>query len=108
MNFTYLDWLIILVYIFLIISTGYYAKRYVGKISDFLIADRSMGFHLGLVSLMSSEIGIITYMYLAEAGYTNGFVALMIGVAFFFLFFFYGKNRFIKNTVLDNKIMNKL
>ena len=59
MNLNYLDWLIILVYISLIFYTGYIAKRYVGKISDFLVADRSMGFHLGLVSLMSSEIGII-------------------------------------------------
>ncbi len=105
LNFTYLDWLIILVYIFLIISTGYYAKRYVGKISDFLIADRSMGFHLGLVSLMSSEIGIITYMYLAEAGYTNGFVALMIGVPFFIVFLFLGKTGFIIQPLLDMKIM---
>ncbi len=105
MNLNYLDWLIILVYISLIFYTGYIAKRYVGKISDFLVADRSMGFHLGLVSLMSSEIGIITYMYLAEAGFTNGFVALMIGIPFFIVFLFLGKTGFIIKPLLEMKIM---
>jgi SSS family solute:Na+ symporter len=104
-NLSYLDWLIILVYITLIIYTGYLAKKYIAKISDFLVADRSMGFHLGLVSLMSSEIGIITYMYLAEAGYTNGFVALIIGIPFFIVFLFLGKTGFIIKPLLEMKIM---
>ncbi len=105
MNLTILDWLIILVYVLVIFYASYYAKRYVGKISDFLVADRSMGFHLGLVSLMSTEIGIITFMYLAEAGYTNGFVALMIGIPFFIVFIFLGKTGFIIKPLMEMKIM---
>ena len=49
MSLSYLDWLIILVYLTLIIYTGYLAKKYIAKISDFLVADRSMDFHLGFI-----------------------------------------------------------
>lgn len=105
MNFTLLDYIIVSAYIILIIYSGSFVKKYIGNMADFLVADRSMGFHLGLVSLLSSEIGIITYMYLSEAGYKNGFVALMIGIPFFIVFVFLGKTGFIVKPLMDMKIM---
>lgn len=105
MNLSWLDLGIILVYILLIIYSGTFFKKYVKNISTFLVAERSMGLHLGLASLVSSEIGIITYMYLSEAGFTNGFVALMIGIPFFIVFIVLGKTGFMIKPLIETKIM---
>ncbi len=104
MNLTPLDIVIVAAYTTLIVVSGILVKKYVRDIRAFLVADRSMGLHLGLASLVSSEIGIITYMYLAEAGYTNGFVALMIGIPFFIVFIFLGRTGFIVRPLLEMKI----
>ena len=105
MNLSRLDLGIILVYILFIIYSGTFFKKYIKNISTFLVAERSMGLHLGLASLVSSEIGIITYMYLSEAGFTNGFVALMIGIPFFIVFIFLGKTGFMIKPLIETKIM---
>jgi len=104
MNLTPLDIVIVVAYTALVVTSGVIVKKYVRDITAFLVADRSMGLHLGLASLVSSEIGIITYMYLAEAGYTNGFVALMIGIPFFIVFLFLGRTGFIIRPLLEMKV----
>jgi len=104
MNLSAVDLVIIVAYLALSFYSGVFVKKYIRDISDFLIADRSMGVNLGLASLVSSEIGIITFMYMAEAGYRTGFVALMTGVPFFFVLIFLGKTGFIVKPLLEMKI----
>ncbi len=78
MNLNLFDIIIVAVYIILIFLSGTIVKKYVKDIDKFLVAGRSMGFHLGLLSLMCTEIGMITYVYYAELGYQAGLAALIV------------------------------
>ncbi len=80
-------------------------KKYVGGISDYLVADRSMGFHLGLLSMMCTEIGIITYVYYAEMGFKAGFVAFMVAFPTAIAFYVLGRTGFIIKPLIEMKIM---
>jgi len=80
-------------------------KKYVGGISDYLVADRSMGFHLGLLSLMCTEIGMVTYVYYAEMGYRAGFVAFMVAFPTAIAFYILGRTGFIIRPLMEMKIM---
>lgn len=105
MNLCLLDWVIVCLSIIVAMIAGSAVKKFIGGISDYLVANRSMGFHLGLLSLMCTEIGMITYMYFAELGYNAGFSALIIGLPPFIAFIFLGKTGFILKPLLDMKIM---
>lgn len=105
MNLTYLDIGIISLYLILIFYSGVIMKKYVGGIGDYLVANRSMGFNLGLLSMMCTEIGMITYVYYAEMGYKAGFAALMVAFPTSVAFFIVGKTGFIIKPLLEMKIM---
>ncbi|HGY55042.1 MAG TPA: sodium:solute symporter family protein [Caldithrix abyssi] len=105
MHLNLFDWAIILLYIVLIFYSGIFMKKYVGNIGDFLVANRSMGFHLGMLSLMCTEIGMITYVYYAELGYKAGLAGLMAAFPPFIAFLILGKTGFIIKPLLDMKIM---
>ena len=105
MNLSYLDIIIIIIYLILIFYSGSIMKKYVGGISDYLVADRSMGFHLGLLSMMCTEIGIITYVYYAEMGFKAGFVALMVAFPTAIAFYILGRTGFIIKPLIEMKIM---
>ncbi len=105
MNLLWYDWLFVIVYIVFVFYSGSIVKKYIGGISDYLVANRGMQFHLGLLSLMCTEIGMITYMYFAELGYKTGFTALIVGIPPFLVFLFLGKTGFIIKPLLDMKIM---
>ncbi len=85
--------------------SGVFMKKYISGIEDFLVADRTMGFNLGLLSMMCSEIGIITYVYYAELGYKAGFASLIIAFPPLIIFYFLGKTGFIIKPLLEMKIM---
>lgn len=105
MNLSYLDVIIIFIYLILIFYSGSIMKKYVGGISDYLVADRSMGLHLGLLSMMCTEIGIITYVYYAEMGFKAGFVALMVAFPTAIAFYILGRTGFIIKPLIEMKIM---
>jgi len=105
MNLAWYDIVIIVVYILLIFYSGSIVKKYISGISDYLVAGRGMGFYLGLLSLMCTEIGTVTYMYFAELGYNAGFAALAIGFPPFLAFLLLGKTGFIIKPMLELKIM---
>ena len=89
MSFSIFDFSIVIIYLLLVIFSGILMKKYVSGIGDYLVADRSMGFNLGLISMICTEIGMITYIYYAEFGYKAGLAGLIIAfppvVAYFFL-----------------------
>jgi len=105
MNLSYLDIGIISAYLILIFYSGSIMKKYVVGISDYLVADRSMGFNLGLLSMMCTEIGMITYVYYAEMGFKAGFVALMVAFPTSIAFYVVGRTGFIIKPLLEMKIM---
>src|ERR1700720_1314993 len=77
MNFTTLDWLIVIGYLIASVSVGLIGKRYVGSVSHYLVAGRELGTYLGIATLAGTEIGTITFMYNAEFGYRYGFAAFL-------------------------------
>jgi solute:Na+ symporter, SSS family len=80
MHFTLLDWSIVAVYLGAVFVAGIVGQRLVRDASGFLVAGRSMGLHVGMISLLATEIGIITYMYYAEMGVLYGFAAFAAGL----------------------------
>src|SRR5437868_9097341 len=75
MNFTSLDWAIVIGYLVVSVSVGLIGKRYVGNVSHYLVAGRELGMYLGIATLAATEIGTITFMYNGELGYKYGFAA---------------------------------
>jgi len=75
MNFTTIDWLIVIGYLIASVSIGLIGKRYVGNVSHYLVAGRELGLYVGIATLAATEIGTITFMYNAELGYKYGFAA---------------------------------
>lgn len=104
MNLSILDIILIVAYIILIFLSGTLVKKYIKGIDNFLVAGRSMGFHLGLLSLMCTEIGMITYVYYAELGFKAGFAALIVAFPPVIAYFFLGKTGFIIKPLLEMKI----
>lgn len=105
MNLDLIDILIVLVYIVAVFLSGYLVRKYVTGINDYLVANRSMQFNLGLISMMCTEIGMITYIYYAQLGYQAGFSGLMAALPPLIAYWFLGKTGFIIKPLLEMKIM---
>lgn len=104
MNLSYFDIAIVLVYMVFVFFIGFFVKKYVKGIDDYLVAGRSMGFNLGLISLMCTEIGMITFVYFGELGFKAGFASLIVAIPPLIAFVFLGKTGFITKPLLEMKI----
>lgn len=104
MNLSILDLLFVVAYLLLIFLSGTLVKKYVKGIDNFLVAGRSMGYHLGLLSLMCTEIGMITYVYYAELGFKAGLAALIVAFPPVVAYIFLGRTGFIIKPLLQMKI----
>ena len=100
MNLSILDLLFVVAYLLLI----FLVKKYIKGIDNFLVAGRSMGYHLGLLSLMCTEIGMITYVYYAELGFKAGLAALIVAFPPVVAYIFLGRTGFIIKPLLQMKI----
>ncbi|MEZ6052189.1 MAG: sodium:solute symporter family protein [Planctomycetaceae bacterium] len=79
-NFSTVDWLIVAAYLVATVGVGVYVNRYIGGISDYLVAGRSLRSSLGIATMVGSELGLVTVMYAAQSGLTGGFSAMHIGL----------------------------
>lgn len=104
MSLSVWDLLFIAAYLLLIFISGTLVKKYIKGIENFLVAGRSMGFHLGLLSLMCTEIGMITYVYYAELGFKAGFAALIVAFPPVIAYIVLGRTGFIIKPLLEMKI----
>jgi SSS family solute:Na+ symporter len=95
MHFTIIDWVILSATLSGILLLGVSAKRSVVGTSDFLVAGRNVGLFLGAISLLSTDSGIITFLYFAEMGYVYGFAALIATVIPMLTFLFVGRTGFV-------------
>ncbi len=82
-NFGVIDWLIVVVYLLGSLVVGIYAHRYVGRLQDYLVAGRTVKLNLGVATLIASELGLVTLMYMAQQGFKSGPAAIHIAVAYF-------------------------
>src|SRR6266481_4485977 len=95
MNFSAIDWVIVVVYIAITLAAGLAGKKYITDATDFLLAGRHIGKFLCIATLAATEIGTITFMYYAELGYKTGFASFINGLVAGVVMIFIGQTGFI-------------
>src|ERR1035441_6621169 len=95
MNLAPIDWIIIIVYLVGCMSAGIYVRRYIRGVDDFAVAGRTMDLNLGIASLAATELGLVTVMYTAQLGYTNGFAGATVGVLMAAAMYLVGRTGFV-------------
>ncbi len=104
-HFGALDWILTALSLVGTLWIGLLTRRYVGRIEDYLVASRGMGAYVGTASLVSTEIGIITYMYQAQFGFLAGFSAFIVGVITIAICYFVGKTGFVITKLREMEVM---
>lgn len=94
-NFTSVDWTILVVYLTITIAIGIWVKRYVENLTGYLVAGRRIKVSLGVATFAATEIGTITFMYFGELGYVSGFSCFVIGILIMLAYLIVGKTGFI-------------
>jgi len=61
-NFTNWDWVIVAVYLVGTVLVGLWVKRYIAKMSDFIVAGRALKTRLGVATMIGTELGLVTIM----------------------------------------------
>lgn len=95
MNFSLLDWAILVCYLAVTLAAGFWAKRFVENLAGYLVAGRRVKVALGVATFAATEFGTITFMYFAELGYVSGFSCFIIGVLAMFAYMLIGRTGFI-------------
>ena len=90
-----IDIIIISIYLIAIGYVGLYTRKYVSDFSDFMVAGRKMNLSLAVVTMLGTELGLITVMYNSQAGVLNLFSAFHIGLAAFLVTFLIGLSGFV-------------
>ncbi len=104
-NFSILDGGIVGVYLVGCMVAGIMAKRYVGRVDQFLVAGREMNLYLGIASLAATEFGIATCMYSSEFGFKYGFSGATPGVMQFLAMLLIGCTGFCIKPLRDAGVM---
>ncbi len=105
MNFAAIDWVIVVAYLAASLVIGVMAKKFVGNLSDFLVAGRELGVHVGIATLAATEIGTITFMYFAELGYKAGFAAFCTAGISGIVMIIVGRTGFVVKKFRELKLM---
>jgi SSS family solute:Na+ symporter len=95
MNFGFLDWAIVVVYLTFTMGVGFWVKRYVENLSGYLVAGRQVKTALGVATFVATEIGTVTFMYFGELGYVSGFSCFIIGILGMVAYLIVGRTGFI-------------
>jgi SSS family solute:Na+ symporter len=102
---TPVDWAIVVLSLVATLGLGLFARGRVGTLEDYLVAGRGMGVYVGTASLVSTEIGIITYMYQAQFGFLVGFSAFVVGVLTLAVCVFIGATGFVVSRLRRLEVM---
>ncbi len=94
-NFGVLDWVIVGIYLAGSVLIGFYVRRYIADMADYVVAGRSVRTYLGLATMIGTEMGLVTVMYNAQKGFTGGFAAFHIAVVAGFITLLVGLTGFI-------------
>ena len=104
-HFSTLDWIVVIGYLAATMATGLYGRKFVGGISDFLVAGRELGTFLAVATLAATEIGTITFMYYAELGYRTGYASFVNGLIAGLVMIFLGRTGFIVERLRSLQLM---
>ena len=91
----FIDFIIIGLYLTLIFCVGIFTRKYIKNFSDFMIANRSVSLSLGVVTMLGTELGLITVMYNAQTGIHGLFSSFHIGLAAFIVTLLIGLTGFV-------------
>ena len=91
----FIDFIIIGLYLTLIFCVGIFTRKYIKNFSDFMIANRSVSLSLGVVTMLGTELGLITVMYNAQTGINGLFSSFHIGLAAFIVTLLIGLTGFV-------------
>lgn len=105
MRLSSLDWLIVCAYVVIAFIVGVAATKRVKNVADFLVAGRQIRFHLGVASLVATELGLVTVMYFAEQGFRYGFAAFIIGLIWSAAYLLIGSTGFVVERLRRLEIM---
>ena len=103
--FSLLDGAIAVLSLLATLWIGLRVKRYIGTIEDYLVANRGMGLYVGAASLLSTEVGIITYMYQAQFGFVAGFSAFVTGLITLAVCLLVGRTGFVITRLREMQIL---
>ena len=92
---SYFDLSIILVYLSIIFFVGLKTRKYIHSFSDFMVANRSVSLSLSVVTMLGTELGLITVMYNAQTGINGLFSSFHIGLAAFIVTLCIGLTGFV-------------
>lgn len=95
MKLALIDWLIIVVYLVGCMGAGLWMRKFVRGVEDFAVAGREMDVNLGIASLASTELGLVTIMYTAQLGYDKGLAGASIGVLMALATWLVGRTGFV-------------
>jgi len=101
----FLDGGIVGLYLIATMAAGIAVRKYVGKVEHFLVAGREMNVFLGIASLAATEFGIISCMYTAQAGYSQGFAGSTSGILQAVAMFLIGVTGFCVKPLRDSGAM---
>lgn len=105
-NFTpWVDGSIVGLYLLATLWAGTCVRKYVSRVEDYLVAGREMNVYLGIASLAATEFGIITCMFTAQAGYTDGFAGALPGICQAGAMFLIGLTGFCVKPLRDSGAM---
>ncbi|MCE5249311.1 sodium:solute symporter family protein [bacterium] len=105
MNFTLLDWFIIVLYLSFTIWAGLYARRFVSDLSGYIVAGRKLKLGACTATMIATELGTVTIMYMGEGGYRNGFSALVLGIIMVIVYFAVGYTGFVIKGLRRLRVM---
>jgi len=105
MNYTIYDTFIIVFYLGLTVYLGLRAKKYIENSEGYFVAGRKVKLALGIATLVATEIGTVTFMYMAEFGFTMGFSSFFMGILNMIGFIIIGYTGFIVTGLRKLKIM---
>ena len=103
--FTTIDWIIVGCYLALSLAFGVWGKRFIGSVSDYLVAGRELGLYIGIATLAATETGTITFMYNGEFGYRYGFVAFAAALISGGVMILVGKTGFVISRLRQLELM---
>ncbi|MGB9773564.1 MAG: sodium:solute symporter family protein [Bacteroidota bacterium] len=105
MNFHLIDWVALILYLSFSVFMGVRAKKYVEDMVGYFVAGRRVKVALGSATLIATEIGIVTFMYMGQLGYLTGFSCFVLGIIGFIGYFVIGKTGFIVSGLRKLKVL---
>ncbi len=99
-----IDVIIIAVYLSFIFGIGIYTRNYIKSFADFMIAGRKVNLALSVVTMLGTELGLITVMYTAQVGVGSLFASFHIGLAAFIVTLAIGLSGFVIVRLRELKV----